>query len=218
MRHGWRHGHHHDHRQHLRDHFRAWREHAEHIMAARGYGHGDDGGEGEGMRGHGRGGWGGGRGGPGGRLLGHGDLKLLLLALISEKPRHGYDLIRAVGEKFAGAYAPSPGAVYPLLTMLEEQDLIRSTADGAKKLYAVTPQGEAFLKENEAAVSGILTRIAMTAASYSSQTAPEAVWEAWKTLKQAMNLPRAPWTDEEANRIRSILETAARDIVSPGKN
>jgi len=218
MRHGWRHGHQHDPRQHLRDHFRAWREHAEQVMAARGNGRGDDDGESEGMRGHGRGGWGRGAGGPGGRLLGHGDLKLLLLAMISEKPRHGYDLIRAVGEKFAGAYTPSPGAVYPLLTMLEEQDLIRATAEGTKKLYAITQEGEAFLKENEAAVSGILTRIDMMAASYSSQTAPEAVWEAWKTLKQAMNLPRAPWTDEEANRIRSILEKAARDIVNPGKN
>ena len=218
MRHGWRHGHQHDPREHLRAHFRAWREHAEQVMAGRGYGRGDDDGDGEGMRGHGRGGWGRGRGGPGGRLLGHGDLKLLLLAMISEKPRHGYDLIRGVGEKFAGAYTPSPGAVYPLLTMLEEQDLIRATAEGTKKLFAITSEGEAFLKENEAAVSGILTRIDMMAASYSSQTAPESVWEAWKTLKQAMNLPRAPWTDEEANRIRAILEKAARDIVNPGKN
>jgi DNA-binding PadR family transcriptional regulator len=225
MRHGWRHGHHGgNHHHNLREHFRAWRDHAEQVMAARGYGRGDDDGDDEGGgprfgRGGpgGRGGWGRG-GGPGGRLLGHGDLKLLLLALISEKPRHGYDLIKGVGEKFAGAYSPSPGAVYPLLTMLEEQDLIRSTAEGSKKLYAVTPEGEAFLKENEAAVSGILTRIDMAAASYSSHTAPEAVWEAWKTLKQAMNLPRAPWTEEEANRIRSILEKAARDIVNPGKN
>ncbi len=173
----------------------------------RGGGAEDEGDEG---RGRGRGGWG--RGG-GGRMLGHGDLRLLLLALIGERPRHGYDLIRAIEEKFSGAYSPSPGAIYPLLTMLEEQDLIRSTPEGTKKLYAVTPEGEAFLKENDAAVQGILTRIELAASHYSSHTAPESVWEAWKTLKQAMNMPRAPWTDAEAERIRAILEKAAREIV-----
>lgn len=210
MRHGWGRGHH-----HWREKMRAWAEHAEQVMAARGYGRGDDeDGEGRGFRGPGGrgGGWG------GGRMLGHGDLRLLVLALIGEKPRHGYDVIRAIEEKFAGAYAPSPGAVYPLLTMLEEQDLIRSTPEGAKKLYSVTPDGEAFLKENEAAIAGILARIELAASHYSSRTAPEEVWEAWKTLKQAMNLPRAPWTKEEADRIRAILEKAAREIVNPGRN
>jgi len=194
----------------------AWREYGEAMWAAR-HGRGDDHDHGEGPMGWGRGGWGrGGRGG--GRALGHGDLRLLLLALIGEKPRHGYDLIRAVEERFSGAYAPSPGAVYPLLTMLEEQDLISSTVEGTKKLYAVTAEGKAFLEENDAAVQGILTRIDLAASHYSSRAAPEEVWEAWKTLKQAMNMPRAPWTDEEAERIRAILEKAARDIVRPPKS
>lgn len=201
----------------------AWREHAEQIWAARhghgggghgfgrGPGRGDDDAE-EGGFGHGRGGWG--RGGRG-RMLGHGDLRLLLLAMIGEKPRHGYDLIRAIEEKFAGAYAPSPGAVYPLLTMLEEQDLIRSTPEGTKKLYTITPEGEAHLKENDAAVQGILARVDLAASAYSSQSAPEEVWEAWKTLKQAMNMPRGPWSKAEMDRIRTILLQAAREIVKP---
>ena len=196
----------------------ALREHAAEILAARfGRGRGgddEDGGEG---RGWGRGGRGGGWGRGGGRALGHGDLRTLVLALIGEKPRHGYDLIRAVEERFAGAYAPSPGAVYPLLTMLEEEDLIRATPEGAKKLYSLTPEGEAWLKENDALVQGIMTRIEMAASHYSSHTAPDSVWEAWKTLKQAMNMPRAPWTDAEAARIRGILEKAAREIVKRGE-
>lgn len=200
----------------------AWRAFAEqseteHMAVGRGrgrmgghhrHGHGEDG-EG-GPEGFGRG-FGGRRGG---RVLGHGDLRLLLLALIGEKPRHGYDLIRAVEERFAGAYAPSPGAVYPTLTMLEEQDLIRAEAsEGSKRLFAITPEGQAFLKENEAQVEGILARVDLTASHHSSRTAPDTVWEAWKTLKQAMNMHRAPWTDEEADRIRAILAKAARDIV-----
>jgi DNA-binding PadR family transcriptional regulator len=201
----------------------AWRAFAEqseteHMAIGRGrmgghhrHGHGEDG-EG-GPDGFGRG-FGGRRGG---RVLGHGDLRLLLLALIGEKPRHGYDLIRAVEERFAGAYAPSPGAVYPTLTMLEEQDLIRAEAsEGSKRLFAITPEGQAFLKENEAQVEGILARVDLTASHHSSRTAPDTVWEAWKTLKQAMNMHRAPWTDEEADRIRTILAKAARDIVGKG--
>jgi DNA-binding PadR family transcriptional regulator len=192
----------------------AWAAYAEQMAAGRGFGgrgrhrHGEDGDGPEGF----------GRFGPrGGRPLGHGDLRLLLLALIGEKPRHGYDLIRAVEERFAGAYSPSPGAVYPTLTMLEEQDLVRAeAAEGSKRLYTITAEGKAFLKENEALVEGILTRIDMTASAYSSRVAPDEVWEAWKTLKQAMNMPRAPWTDAEAERIRTILAKAARDIVGKG--
>ena len=98
--------------------------------------------------------------------------------------------------------------------MLEEEDLITATPEGAKKLYTLTSQGEAWLKENDALVQGIMTRIDMAASHYSSHTAPDTVWEAWKTLKQAMNMPRAPWTEAEAERIRTILEKAARDIVA----
>ena len=65
-----------------------------------------------------------------------------LLALIAKKPSHGYELIRSIEEKFGGVYAPSPGAVYPTLTLLEEQDLIRGeAAEGGKKLYAITSSG-----------------------------------------------------------------------------
>ncbi len=206
--------HHHSHWGGRRGH--AFREmlaaHAESFAAGRGFGgrrgrHGHDE-DGEGSEGFGR------FGPRGGRLLGHGDLRLLLLALIGEKPRHGYDLIRAVEQRFAGAYSPSPGAVYPTLTMLEEQDLVSAeAAEGSKRLYTITAEGAAFLKENEAMVEGILTRIDMAASAYSSRVAPDEVWEAWKTLKQAMNMPRAPWTPAEAERIRAILARAAKDIV-----
>ncbi|HOZ27804.1 MAG TPA: PadR family transcriptional regulator [Hyphomonadaceae bacterium] len=154
----------------------------------------------------------GGRGG-GGRLLGHGDLRLLLLALIGEMPSHGYDLIRAVEERFAGAYAPSPGAVYPTLTMLEEQDLVKAeAAEGSKRLYTITDAGKAFLEENAAMVEGILARINLAAAAFARHMAPDEVHEAWKTLRQAMNMKRTAWTKEETDRVVAILGKAARDI------
>jgi DNA-binding PadR family transcriptional regulator len=188
----------------------AWREMMERGFSGRGGPRGFG-------RGEGRFGGGSGRfGGPGGsgRMLGHGDLRLLLLALIGEKPRHGYDLIRAVEEKFAGAYAPSPGAVYPTLQMLEEQDLIRAEAsEGSKKLFAITAEGQAFLKENDAAVQGILTRIDLAAAAFATEATPDSVREAVKTLKQALHMRRGPWTDAEAARVRALIEKTARDIL-----
>jgi DNA-binding PadR family transcriptional regulator len=220
MRHhrgGWgrHHGHGGDHGSHHGSWGHAFREHAEALFAARGRG-GDDEDHWEHMRDRIRGRMGGGGGGRwgrgGGRPLGHGDLRVLALALIGEKPRHGYDLIQAISERFAGGYTPSPGAIYPLLTMLEEEGLISSSVEGAKKLYTLTSDGEAWLKENDTAVQGMLARIDMAASHYSSQHAPEEVWEAWKTLKQAMNMPRGPWTKEEADRVCAILAKAARDI------
>ncbi|CAN5381271.1 PadR family transcriptional regulator [soil metagenome] len=158
-----------------------------------------------------RGGW---SGDSGGRMFGHGDLKLVLLALIAERPRHGYDLIRAIEEKFGGAYAPSPGAVYPTLTFLEEQDYIAAeAAGGSKKLYRITPEGEAHLAENRTAVDGILTRMDMAAGIMAGHSAPEVVREAYHTLKHALRMHRGPWSDAEAERIRAVLEQAARDVL-----
>jgi len=210
MRHHSRHGHW-GHR-HGHDRSEMIAAFAEKLAMARGHrgGRGWRGGDEDGSEGFGRGF--GGRGG-GGRLLGHGDLRLLLLALIGEKPSHGYDLIRAVEERFAGAYAPSPGAVYPTLTMLEEQDYISATAtEGSKRLYAITDAGKAFLQENAAQVEGILARINLAAAAFARHTAPDEVHEAWKTLRQAMNMKRTPWTKEETERVVTILDKAARDI------
>ena len=204
-RHRGRHGH---------DHSEMWAAFAEKLAGRHGHrgggfgrfgGRDDDDGEGFG-RGFG------GRGG-GGRLLGHGDLRLLLLALISEKPSHGYDLIRAVEERFAGAYAPSPGAVYPTLTMLEEQDLISAeAAEGSKRLFTITDAGRAFLEENAAQVEGIFARINLAAAAYSRHMAPDEVREAWKTLRQAMNMKRTIWTKEETERVVATPAKAARAI------
>jgi DNA-binding PadR family transcriptional regulator len=111
-----------------------------------------------------RGGWsedgpGFGRGGRR-RMFDGGELRLVLLKLIAEKPRHGYDLIRAIEERTGGAYAPSPGIVYPTLTMLSDMGLIEEqTAEGARKLFAITPEGTTHLAEHDAEVVAMLARL-----------------------------------------------------------
>ena len=125
-------------------------------------------------RGWGRGGFGGGWGqwggdewgGGGGRGRGRrrmfdpGELRLVLLKLIADQPRHGYDLIRAIEELTHGAYAPSPGVVYPTLTMLQDMGLIEEAkGEGARKVFQVTKDGKAHLAEKEDEVAGLFERL-----------------------------------------------------------
>jgi DNA-binding PadR family transcriptional regulator len=95
-----------------------------------------------------------------GRMLAHGDLRLIALALIDEQPRHGYDIIKALEEKTSDWYSPSPGIVYPTLTYLEEVGYLTSQPEGAKKLFTITDEGRAHLKENRDLVDAVMKRLA----------------------------------------------------------
>jgi DNA-binding PadR family transcriptional regulator len=95
-----------------------------------------------------------------GRLLAQGDLRLIALALIAEQPRHGYEIIKLIEEKTADWYSPSPGIVYPTLTYLEELGTITGQADGAKKLYTITEDGQAYLAANRELANAVLERLA----------------------------------------------------------
>ena len=113
-----------------------------------------------GGRGHGRGGFGGDDGfGPRGRSLGQGHIRLLVLSLIEAEPRHGYDLIKQIEEMSGGAYAPSPGVIYPTLTLLEEAGYAATTSEGNKKLYTITEEGKAHLDENRGQAAMIVDRL-----------------------------------------------------------
>lgn len=156
-------------------------------------------------------------GGFGGRVFAHGELKLVLLALIAEHPRHGYELIRTIEEMFDGNYAPSPGAVYPTLTMLEEMDYASvETGEGGKKRYRITEAGRTFLKDNKAAVDAAMARMEQTSKIYARMAAPMAIREAMHTLKHALHAH--PWTPAEARRVVDIIKGAAEDIVDGGKH
>jgi DNA-binding PadR family transcriptional regulator len=110
-------------------------------------GRGGPGGWERGPRGGRGGSWGGGAFRVG-KMLADGDLRLIVLALISETPRHGYEIIKALEEKSSGIYSPSPGVVYPTLTYLEEVGYASATTEGTKKIYAITETGRAHLAEN----------------------------------------------------------------------
>ncbi len=110
----------------------------------------------------------------GGRFFGHGDLKLVILSLLEERPRHGYDIIKAIEERSGGLYQPSAGTVYPTLTLLEEMGFARSTPDdGGKRVYEITDAGRAHLAENRSTVEDIFSRIARTGAGLTSDAMQE---------------------------------------------
>lgn len=84
-----------------------------------------------------------------------GDLKYVILGLIAEKPRHGYEVIRTLEERSHGFYAPSPGAVYPTLQFLEEAGHVRASEHEGKKIYTITDEGRRFLDERSEFTEGI---------------------------------------------------------------
>ena len=130
-------------------------------------------GYGRGLRG--RRGGGDGQGGGWGRrrMFDGGELRLVLLKLIEDAPRHGYDLIRAIEERTGGAYAPSPGIVYPTLTLLDDMGLIEGATEGQKKQFAITDAGRAELADKSGEVEALIARLdELGAHSAKTETGP----------------------------------------------
>jgi len=93
-------------------------------------------------------------------MLGSDDLQLIILALLDEKPRHGYEIIKALEEHSSGIYTPSPGVVYPALTYLEETGFAVSETEGSKKLYRIAPAGIEHLASRRAEADEMLEQLA----------------------------------------------------------
>ena len=155
-----------------------------------------------------------GRPGGRGRMFEQGDLRYVVLKLISEKPSHGYEIIKAIQDRVGGAYAPSPGVIYPTLTLLEEMGAIRvQETDGPRKLYAITPEGEELLRENQATVETIFGRMAEVNARHGGGPAPQ-ILRAMENLRTALRLrlSRGPLSAEQSAAIADALDAAAKAV------
>ncbi len=180
--------------------------HGSDDMSWRGRGFG--GRHGLGMMGDRHGGGRGMHGGRGGRMFDHGDLRLVVLALLAEKPAHGYELIKAIEDRLGGAYSPSPGVIYPTLTLLEELGYAAQVpSEGAKKLYAVTEEGRAHLEANRAAVEGLTARMDEA----KGRGAPPPVLRAMENLRTALKLKlgQGGLTEDQAQAMAAALDAAA---------
>jgi DNA-binding PadR family transcriptional regulator len=163
----------------------------------------DDGGRGRHGRGRGR-----------RRVFESGELRLVLLKLIADEPRHGYDLIRAIEELTGGEYAPSPGVIYPTLTLLQDMGLIEEVeAEGARKAFAVTDEGRAHLEEKSDEVEALIERLQELAPDRPAMSGAP-LGRAMKNLMNALGnrIKRDGFDDELLHEIAAILDDAAQRI------
>jgi DNA-binding PadR family transcriptional regulator len=144
----------------------------------------------------------GGRGGRGfgmGRKLSSADLQLLILKLLDEKPRHGYEIIKELEERSKGFYVPSPGMVYPALTYLEEIGHATVAADGARKLYRITEAGKAYLETHLASAEALLMQFGR-------------VGERMDRVREALNAEESGEETDQERRGSRELHRARRDL------
>jgi DNA-binding PadR family transcriptional regulator len=152
----------------------------------------------------------------GGRLFDHGELRFVMLQMIAEKPSYGYEIIKAIGEQLSGVYSPSAGVVYPTLTLLEEEGLATVTsAEGGKKLYAITDAGRQELKANQALVDAIFQRIQKVGKAFGRGRSPQ-IMRAMHNFKLALKLrfAQGDLNKEQISRIAEIIDAAAKQIES----
>jgi DNA-binding PadR family transcriptional regulator len=160
-------------------------------------------------------GWNGGRRGRRARrMFEGGELRLVLLKLIAEQPRHGYDLIRAIEELTGGAYAPSPGVVYPTLTLLQDMGLIEETGEeGPRKRFQVTDDGRASLEERSDEVEALFERLA-DLKPREQHWSGSPVWRAMRNLGMAIRsrLAHGDVTEETVHELAALIDEFAQRV------
>ena len=146
-------------------------------------------------------------------MFGKGDLKYVILDLLQDRPAHGYELIRALEERFRGFYSPSPGSVYPTLQLLEDLGYVSATQQDGKRVYSITEEGRKFLEENRRTVDGIWGR---AGEGWDPELAAE-MREMWREIGGLGRLfgteMRAGRVDrDKLRRVREVIARAAREI------
>ena len=149
----------------------------------------------------------------GGRFFDAGELRLVILSFIAEKPSHGYEIMKAISDQTAGAYAPSAGVVYPTLNQLEDEGLATATSEGGKKQYTITEAGRAELQAQKDRIDDVLGRIRQMGETYGTRRAPE-VMRAMHNFKLALRLKfgGGDLTQEQIRKIAEILDSAAKEV------
>ena len=156
-----------------------------------------------------------GRGGRGRRrVFDSSELRLVLLKLIADEPRHGYELIRAIEELTGGSYVPSPGMIYPTLTMLDEMGHIAEVkSDGARKAFTITPEGTVHLVERQAEVDALFARLAELA-NVQERTDAAPIRRAMENLRAVLihRLGRDGVQKQTVHDAVALLDEAAQKI------
>ena len=172
------------------------------------------------------GGWGTGGGhrgrhwrGRAGRLFEQGDLKYVILRLLEEKPRHGYEIIKELEGRFGGSYVPSPGTVYPTLTMLEDLGYARAVPEeGGKKVYEITDEGRKYLAEHSTTVDDIFERIARFVEGFTDTPMTELNQAFQRLARTTYKTATGHMGEREVlERLRDIIRRAADEVEAATK-
>ncbi len=150
------------------------------------------------------------------RLFKAGDLKLLLLEIIHQQPSHGYEVIRSIEALVGGDYSPSPGTIYPTLSLLEDMGLVASAADGGRKSYRITAAGETHLQQQQPALAEAHTRLQQVqqVQAHGRGRRIPAIRRAMENLKTALRLQLEEGEPEpqRLERMAAIIDAAALEI------
>ena len=156
---------------------------------------------------------GGGRRGGRGRMFAGGELRLLLLKLIGDETRHGYELIKAIEELTGGNYAPSPGVVYPTLSLLLDEGMIEEKADASpRKAFAITPEGEVELSSRSEEAEALVTRLIALNEEDDAHRAPPIGRAVGNLFAALRGRAQSGFDSETVHQVAEILDEAARKI------
>jgi DNA-binding PadR family transcriptional regulator len=152
-------------------------------------------------------------GGPGKRMFEQGHLRLLVLSLLQQAPRHGYEVIKAIEDLAGGDYAPSPGVIYPTLTLLEELGQASVSELAGKKKYAITAEGAALIDAEREVIERVRARLAAAGSVADARRSPE-LQRAMQNFKMALHLRLAKGELDAAATacITAAIDQAAREI------
>ena len=170
------------------------------------------GGFGRGMGRRGFGGFGRGFAEARGRVFDAGEIKLVILKLLAEQPSYGYQLIKTMEQRLSGGYAPSPGVIYPTLTLLEEEGLASASLSENKKTYSLTAEGLAYVEANKQRIDELFSRLEETGRSFERGRSPE-MMKAFMNLRSAVvaRVSRDPKPDQ-IEKIAAVINAAAKSI------
>ena len=147
------------------------------------------------------------------RMFDAGEIRLVILRLLSAEPSYGYQLIKTMEQSLSGGYTPSAGVIYPTLTMLEEEGLATATAENNKKVYSLTPEGFAYLEANKEQIGRLFERLEKAGRSFERGRSPE-IMKAFLNLRGAVvaRVSRESVKPEQIKKITDAINAAAKAI------
>lgn len=151
------------------------------------------------------------------RPLSRGDLRLLVLSLLADQPRHGYELIQLISDMFVRVYTPSAGSIYPVLAQFEAAGWVGAVEDGGRKRYALSALGQAELEAQRDEVDAAVHRVRDSARTITKAHLPPPVRDALRELKHALGLCHGRWQDDNAAAVAEALREAAAHIRAQGR-